>query len=407
VGPGFFPLDEELGLVPGMLTPRLQEGLVRLGTWLPFAPAARLLGHFTGVRVSAATARRQTERAGAALVALQDVEVARLERETPAPPAGPAVQQLSVDGAMVPLVGGAWGEVKLLAIGTVQPSASGPRAVALSYFGRRANHATFARAALVETHRRGTETAGVVVGITDGAPWCQEFLDYHRPDAVRILDFAHASGYLQAAATAVFGAGSDAAETWLAAQTHELKHGAAAQVVAALAALPTTTAADPTAARAAQARAVGYLEPRQEQTRYAAFLAAGYPIGSGVVESANKLVTEARLKGAGMHWAPASVDPMVALRTMECADRWGEVWPRLGPALRARPQATRLASDPAPAPAVPAALPGNVSPPAPPASAPVAAPKTIIAGRPTAAHPWKRSPCRPGGVAHHAASPEL
>jgi hypothetical protein len=405
VGPGFFPLDEELELVPGMLTPRLHEGLVRLGTWLPFAPAARMLGHFTGVRVSAATARRQTERAGAAWVALQEAEVVRLERETPAPPAGPAVQQLSVDGAMVPLVGGAWGEVKLLAIGTVQSSASGPRTVALSYFGRRADHATFTRAALVETHRRGTETAGMVVGITDGALWCQEFLDYHRPDAVRILDFAHASGYLQATATAVFGEGSAAAETWLAAQTHELKHGAAAPVLAALAALPTTTAADPVAARAAQARAVGYLEPRQEQTRYAAFLAAGYPIGSGAVESANKLVTEARLKGAGMHWAPASVDPMVALRTMECADRWGEVWPRLGPALRARPRATRLASDPAPA--VPAALPGNVSPPAPPAAAPAAAPKAIIAGRPTAAHPWKRYPCLPGGVAHHAASPEL
>ena len=45
------------------------------------------------------------------------------------------------------------------------------------------------------------------------------------------------------------------------------------------------------------------------------------------MESANKLVVEARLKGAGMYWARASVNPMVALRTVACADRWPEAWP--------------------------------------------------------------------------------
>ena len=33
--PGFFPLDEELALLPGSLTPHLQECLVRLGAWMP------------------------------------------------------------------------------------------------------------------------------------------------------------------------------------------------------------------------------------------------------------------------------------------------------------------------------------------------------------------------------------
>ncbi len=61
---GFFPLDEELGLVPGRFTPRLQESLTRLGTWMPFRHAAEELEFFTGVAVSEATARRVTERAG-------------------------------------------------------------------------------------------------------------------------------------------------------------------------------------------------------------------------------------------------------------------------------------------------------------------------------------------------------
>jgi hypothetical protein len=55
-----------------------------------------------------------------------------------------------------------------------------------------------------------------------------------------------------------------------------------------------------------------YLQAQQAQIQYAAFRAVPYPIGSGSVESANKLLVDARLKGAEMRWAPASVNPMVA-----------------------------------------------------------------------------------------------
>jgi hypothetical protein len=74
---GFFPLDEELALLPGSLSPRLQEQLVRLGTWMPFERAAEMLADFTKVVVSEPTARRQTEEAGAAYVAIQTAEVER------------------------------------------------------------------------------------------------------------------------------------------------------------------------------------------------------------------------------------------------------------------------------------------------------------------------------------------
>ena len=41
----FFPLDDELGLLPGNLAPRQQEHLVHLASWMPFAWAARMLEH--------------------------------------------------------------------------------------------------------------------------------------------------------------------------------------------------------------------------------------------------------------------------------------------------------------------------------------------------------------------------
>ncbi len=43
--------------------------------------------------------------------------------------------------------------------------------------------------------RRGVERATEVAAVQDGADWLQGFVDGHRHDAVRILDFAHAAGY--------------------------------------------------------------------------------------------------------------------------------------------------------------------------------------------------------------------
>jgi hypothetical protein len=66
---------------------------------------------------------------------------------------------------------------------------------------------------------------------------------------------------------------------------------------------------------------LAYLEKRRAMITYAQFQAQGYPIGSGSVESANKLVVESRLKGAGMPWARPPVNPLVALHAMACSDR--------------------------------------------------------------------------------------
>lgn len=60
----------------------------------------------------------------------------------------------------------------------------------------------------------------------------------------------------------------------------------------------------------------------------------GWPIGSGAVESGYKLVVEARLKGAGMHWSETNVNSMLALRTILSSQRWKQDWPRIEDRLR-------------------------------------------------------------------------
>ena len=181
----------------------------------------------------------------------------------------------------------------------------------LSYFSRLADSNTFTRGATAELHRRGTFRDGTVVVPMDGVEWQQKLLDYHRPDAVRILDFPHAVEHLSQAAQGVWGPGAVEGAAWLGEQAHILKHGDPEQVLDALRALPVGGAADPEGAGRKRDETLQYLEKRREQIDYAQFRAAGYPIGSGSVESANKLVVEARLKGPGMHWARGNANPML------------------------------------------------------------------------------------------------
>lgn len=96
------PLDEDLALLPGALTPRLHEALVRLGTVLPFGRAARLFAHCTRVSVSASTACRLSERAGATDAAVQEAEAVALAQTLPECGAAPRCQFLSADGAILP-----------------------------------------------------------------------------------------------------------------------------------------------------------------------------------------------------------------------------------------------------------------------------------------------------------------
>ena len=58
-GRAFFPLDEELELLPGALTPSMQEDLVRLAAWMPFEKASEQLRRFRGTQVSRSTAERK------------------------------------------------------------------------------------------------------------------------------------------------------------------------------------------------------------------------------------------------------------------------------------------------------------------------------------------------------------
>jgi hypothetical protein len=361
-----------LALLPGAVTPSLQAHAAHLGAWLPFGRAAAMLTSFTQVALSESTVQRLTETTGMAALAVAEAEVAQIQETWPAVPVGPDTAVVSVDGAMVPLVGGDWAEVKTLAVGVVEPADTEQAVVItdLSYASRLLDAQQFQIATLGELYHRGIERADQVVAVNDGATWIQGWVAFHCPTAVRILDFAHATQRLAILGQSEGPTATDATRTWFATMQHRLKHEGMAAILAEV----MTVAGghpDPLAAN----DHLAYLMKRVDQMAYPTFRAAGWPIGSGIVESANKLVVEARLKGAGMHWARASVNPMLVLRNAVCNDRWREVWAASTAYIRHYGRTSR--------PTTPRTL------PPPPVLVPEP-PAPIVPPAPEPQHPWRR-----------------
>lgn len=60
--------------------------------------------------------------------------------------------------------------------------------------------------------------------------------------------------------------------------------------------------------------------------RYATFRAAGYFIGSGVVEAGCRTVVGQRLKQSGMFWSSGGAQNVLALRSAILSNRFDAYW---------------------------------------------------------------------------------
>ena len=153
----------------------------------------------------------------------------------------------------------------------------------------------------------------------DGAEWLQGLADYH---SVRRMERSVFSilrmppNISNDIGQAVQAAGGRLPAHWLEGVLHRLKHQGPARVLTHLAWLATRYPSP------LMQEKLTYLQKREAHMQYPTYQEAGWPIGSGSVESANKLVVEARLKGAGMRWGRQNVKPMLVLRNAVCNREW-------------------------------------------------------------------------------------
>lgn len=237
------------------------------------------------------------------------------------------------DGCMINVRGEGWKEVKTVAIAAIdrQAGADGEAEISLQRISYRAglwDAASFANQQWAEGCRRGLEKAKRVVCVSDGAPWIWAIVAMcYTPRCVEILDWWHAVQKLWELAFTLWGQENAQSQAWVTQQKALLWAGHLRQVLHGLRLLCPRGAELPDKVR----QGIGYLFRHRWRMCYPDFRQAGYPIGSGSVESACKVVVQERLKQAGMRWSRAGAQAMLALRSVFLSDRWQEVWPSLEP----------------------------------------------------------------------------
>jgi hypothetical protein len=318
-GHGQCPLDAALGLTRDSLSPGVRRLACRFGALLPFAEAARTLAEAATVRLSASTVRAVTEAVGArhehALAAA--ITTAWAAGLPALPEAPPQRLYVAMDGIRILGTDGVGREVKVGVVVPVRETAAGERRDRASYVAGLEPSARFGPRLALEAHRRGLEGAGRVAVLGDGAEWIWQLAAEHCPHATQIVDWFHASERVWELGRALFGDGTAATTAWVERQLARLAQGQAATLAREWQTL--RCRGEVGGVRDAQ---VTYFTNQAPRMAYDQYRAAGWDIGSGMVESACKYLIGAREKGPGMRWSDAGAQTVAAVRVLLFNDHW-------------------------------------------------------------------------------------
>jgi hypothetical protein len=327
---GGFPLDRVLGLLGGC-TPGAARLLGRTAAQLPYGESCQQLAELAGLTVEPSQLQRLVQELGTPAQA-------RLA-ELPGLTVGAVPQfYVSVDGTGVPMVraelAGRVGrgpegqartrEIKLAALFTQttcdaegQPLRDPQSTTYLASFVPADQFGPWVRQAALA---RGLALAQRVIFLGDGAAWVWELARTCFPLAVLILDYYHASEHVGDLARAVY-ADAGTAQNW-ALRWRSLLYDSELDVLLAEA----RAASAPTPSEDVQ-RELDYLERNRARMDYRRYRAAGWFIGSGVVEAGCKRVIGQRLKQSGMFWREQGATAIASLRcALLSAGGWDYLW---------------------------------------------------------------------------------
>lgn len=329
---GHCPWDPVLGRTACDLTPGAEQAAALAGVLGSFADAAaKVLPKLAGLRLSASTVQRTTERAGARvgerLAAGQTFGPPRAW-DWSADAEGKTCAYVAADltGVGMQGPGGQSAAGRMAAVGMIyNPGVPGQARSLAGLDGMAGLHEPLRR----QGAQVGMDRAERWIAVCDGGAGLEEFLraTFGRVEVV-ILDFYHAAEHLGDWAKAWHPEDAAAAERQAADWCHRLKHEGGAAVGTALAALDLTGAS--AAAREAHRQLLGYVTNQQHRMDYPRYRARGWQIGSGPVESACKQVGQ-RLKGSGMRWGEAGADAVCHLRALFRSElgQWDACWARV------------------------------------------------------------------------------
>jgi hypothetical protein len=129
-----------------------------------------------------------------------------------------------------------------------------------------------------------------------------------------ILDILHVVGSRWSAANAWFGEGSKDGTRWVQAKLTAMLRGRVGDVIGGLRQILTKQRRRQSG-RETLAKVITFVHHHRRWMPYDVYLAAGLPVGTGVVESACGAVVKPRMEGEGKRWSLAGAEAMLALRS--------------------------------------------------------------------------------------------
>jgi len=139
--------------------------------------------------------------------------------------------------------------------------------------------------------------------------------------SVEILDFLHVLPRLWDAAHLFHLKGGSEAKRFVRQRALRMLRGESRSVVTGLRRMATISGLCGRK-RTKLERICRYLENNASRMRYDTYLAAGYPIATGVIEGACRHLVKDRLERTGMQWVLDGAQAMLDLRSMHLSDHW-------------------------------------------------------------------------------------
>jgi len=297
VEPAFFPLDKAWELDNSVYSPTLKRNMVWLSGLLPYAQAEAVLQRIGHQTLSDSSLWRCVQQNSDLLTPVNDA---------PTPFPAESVVALSMDGGMVNIRDEGWKEFKVGLVSRVQervnslPLESPLQSTPLAYTAVLGDVDTFAPVFRVAVSAYTALPPSRPAIVADGAIWIWGIAERDFPGAVQIVDWFHTRQHLSNAAHTLFPTDPKSATTWLDTRSDDLYAGHVQTILDDL-------------EKAGQSDEQHFFQTHQSRMDYAAFREAGYPIGSGSVESEVKQF-KARLTGAGMRWSRQGAEHMLHLR---------------------------------------------------------------------------------------------
>jgi hypothetical protein len=160
-----------------------------------------------------------------------------------------------------------------------------------------------------------------VVCVMDGERALWKMLANYLPGIIGILDIFHVLERLWQAAHCFCAEGSDEAQALVSRRLEKILEGKVGYVIGGLRQMACKQKLKGAKLRQLEA-AIGYLHNNRRFMHYDEYLAAGYPIGSGVAEGACRHLVKDRMERTGMRWQVPTAQAMLDLRAVHVSEQW-------------------------------------------------------------------------------------